>query len=64
MLNNRINIFGLVVYLCLQATHSFALDKKEATMLYFDLGEKGVGCLFEMQQKMVKPAFSPIYQKL
>ena len=51
MLNNRINIFGLVVYLCLQATHSFALDKKDAPMLYFDLGKKGGWVPFRNAEK-------------
>ena len=51
MLNNRINIFGLVVYLCLQATHSFALDKKDTPMLYFDLGEKGGWVPFRNAEK-------------
>jgi hypothetical protein len=51
VLNNRIYIFGLVVYLCLQATPCFASDKKESTTLYFDLGEKGGWVPFRNAEK-------------
>jgi polar amino acid transport system substrate-binding protein len=51
VLKNRINIFWLIVYLCLHATQCLASDKKETLTLYFDLGEKGGWVPFRNAEK-------------
>lgn len=51
MLKNTFNIVGFIVYLCFQATHSFALDKIETPTLYFDQGEKGGWVPFRNEAK-------------
>ena len=51
MLKNRMNILGLIIYLSFLTTNCFALDKKEAPTLYFDLGKKGGWVPFRNAEK-------------
>ena len=63
MLKNRINIFWLIIYVCLHATQCIASDKKETLTLYFDLGERGGWVPFRNAEKNGGTSVLLIYQK-